>query len=176
MNIKLALFLLLLAVTIFGQTDTVSLIGKPAPQFRLANLNSQEPASFALTDWFAPDSGHAVIVSFFATWCAPCRQELPFLQTMVDSLAGNGLRMVAVCVDSAYGEKQKMMVAQARLTGPVVHDKFGIIARRFECGKALPYTVFINRKGLVAAVSVGYDAAKNAGIIHSINLILKEEH
>lgn len=168
MNSKLALWVLLLAA-LLAQADTSSLIGKPAPRFRLANQNAGVGASFSLDEWFSADSSHDVIVSFFATWCAPCRKELPFLQHMADSLSGRGLRLVAVCMDSAYGQKQKQMVTDLKLTCPVVHDKFGIIARRFECGKALPYTVFIGRTGTVAAVSTGFDDKKKSLLKHYIS-------
>ena len=175
MNTKLALLALLLACSVSGQTDTANIIGKPAPRFRLTDQNVGNGVSFSLDAWFSADSSHGVIVSFFATWCAPCRKELPYLQKMADSLSVSGLRLVAVCVDSAYGPKQKQMVTDLKLTCPVIHDKFGIVARRFGCGKALPFTVFINRNGMIAAVSTGYDASKNTELIHSISSILKEE-
>lgn len=134
--------------------------GKTAPAFRLANLNGYGKGMVSLAEYFSPDSNQAVIVSFFATWCAPCRQELPFLQKMADSLSVEGLRMVAVCVDTVYGEKQSDMVKALRLTCPVVHDKFGIVVRRFECPKALPYTVYIDRSGVVKAAESGFSEEK----------------
>lgn len=124
--------------------------GKSAPAFRLAILN--RPGKEMVS--------HAVIVSFFATWCAPCREEIPFLQKLTDSLSSEGLRLVTVCVDTVYGKKQSDMVKALKLTSPVVHDKFGIVARRFECPKALPYTVYIDRNGVVKAAESGFSEEK----------------
>ena len=172
MHTKWAFLLFFSAGSIFGQTDTSSLIGKPAPQFRLADQNAGDGSIFSLSEWFSADSSRGVIVSFFATWCEPCRKELPFLQHTTDSLFTRDLRMVAVCIDTVYGPKQKQLVADLKLSCPVIHDRFGIVAQRFGCGKALPYTVFINRNGMVTSFSTGYDFSKNTGIIRSINLIL----
>lgn len=84
----------------------------------------------------------------------------------------SGLRIVAVCEDSVYDVKQKKMVRDLKLTCPVIHDKYGIVARRYECGKALPYTVYIGKNGTVNKTSVGYDTTKNAVITHEINNLI----
>lgn len=139
--------------------------GTSAPLFRLPNQNAPQPSPFALGDQFKPDSQHAVVLSFFAAWCKPCRKELPFLQGVADSLRGQGVRLVAVSVDTVFGDEQRGMVSELQLTCPVVHDKFGIVARRYACGNALPYTVFIGRNGKVRASSVGYDTHKNTTIL-----------
>ena len=149
------------------------IVNKSAPTFRLPDQNSSKSLPFVMADHFAPDSQHVVIVTFFATWCVPCRKELPFLQHVVDSLYSKGLRMVAVCVDSAYGTKQKKMVSELHLTCPVVHDKYGILVRRYECGKELPYTVFVNKNGIVSNKSVGYSADKQSILKIETDKLLK---
>jgi peroxiredoxin len=173
-SLQCVLILLFCISSIAAQPATSLLIGKSAPQFRLPNRNAPQNPAFSLESWFSPDSGHAVMVTFFAAWCAPCRIELPFLQQATDSLASKGLRMVAVSVDSAWGATQQKMVLDAKLSCPVIHDTYGIIARRYECPGALPYTVFINRSGTVAAVSTGFDKQQTTHLLQHIQTILQE--
>lgn len=171
-HIKIFIFLVfLLQLT---KADTLSIIGRQAPVFRLTNQNVEGGSSFTIGEWYSPDSSNAVIVTFFATWCRPCRNELPYLQKAADSLAASGLRLVAVCVDSVYGTKQKQMVIQTKLTCPVVHDKYGIVARRHNCQKVLPYTVFIDRQGIIRAVSTGFDDKKKNQVTKYIKMVLEK--
>jgi peroxiredoxin len=156
------------------RADTVTVLGARAPFFNLPNQNSSAPAAFKLSSQFSPDSQHAVIVSFFASWCAPCRQELPFLQSCSDSLAPQGLRLVAICLDPLYIKNQRQMVREMKLTCPVLHDRNGTLAMRFGFKKSLPYSVFITRKGVIAGVSTGYDTTRNAGIYEKIRGILEQ--
>jgi thiol-disulfide isomerase/thioredoxin len=171
--IRLLFLLAMTANCMQVMADTTSIIGTPAPLFRLPNQNTATPLQYTIADQFSPDSQHAVIVSFFATWCEPCRKELPFLQHYADSLRENGLRLVTVCMDSTYGAKQEKMVADMQLSCPVIHDKFGIVAQRYEFAKALPYTVFVARNGFVRDVSIGYDQTKQTMLQQYIQRILE---
>jgi len=165
-------FIILLSTLL--RADTVTVLGSRAPLFNMPDQNSPAPAAFKLSSQFLPDSQNAVIVSFFASWCAPCRQELPFLQSCADSLAPQGLRLVAICLDQLYIKKQRQMVREMKLTCPVIHDRTGTTALRFGFNKSLPYSVFITRKGVIAGVSTGYDTTKNAEIYEKIRLILEQ--
>ncbi|KMQ52279.1 thioredoxin family protein [Chitinispirillum alkaliphilum] len=122
--------------------------------------------------WLESEREHAVIVAFFATWCAPCWLELPFLQSVTDSLYDEGLRIVYISVDNSYGDEQREMVETLKLTGPVIHDRLGIVARRYEFTRALPYTVYINRLGQVSYISQGYTPEMNAALLEKIDHIL----
>jgi thiol-disulfide isomerase/thioredoxin len=163
--------------SMFSRADTVTVLGTRVPLFNMPDRNSPGNVSctLRLADQFSPDSRHAVIVSFFAEWCAPCRQELPFLQKCADSLADQGLRLVVVCLDRLYIKKQREAVREMKLTCPVVHDRFGTLAQRLGFKKALPYTVFVNRKGMITGVSTGYEPSMNAGILEKIQAALQQQ-
>lgn len=168
---RFLIFLVLVGQITFAQSSD-NIINKKAPLFRLPDQNSSSSSMVIMADEFTPENEHALVVSFFASWCLPCRKELPFLQHMADSLSSEGLRLIAVSVDSAYDSSLKELVNELKLTCPVIHDKYGIVAKRYECGSALPYTVFINRKGIVSSVSVGYSSSKKNAIKAEIKKIL----
>jgi cytochrome c biogenesis protein CcmG, thiol:disulfide interchange protein DsbE len=177
MGIKQILLLTALtAICAQAAPDTTDILGKPAPLFRMQNQNAVTPVQFSLADQFSPDSQHAVIISFFATWCVPCRKELPFLQHYADSLRQDGLRLVAVCVDTVFGAKQKKMVAALKLACPVVSSTTGIIAKRFGVSQELPQTIFIDRHGIVQAKTVGFGEKEISAIRQAIDKILVKDN
>ncbi len=166
--VKIGMVLLVL----FSFSQANDLIGRSAPIFRLPVQNSPQEERFKMDDWVSPESQYAVIVAFFATWCGPCWLELPFLQSVTDSLYTEGLRLVFISVDNPYGPEQKEMVEKLELKSPVIHDRLGIVARRFEFPNALPYTVYINREGVVKYISTGYTPEMNDDLLEKINSIL----
>ena len=162
----------IMAIYVQAAMDTSSLVGKSAPLFRLPNQNTTTPIQFSLADQFSPDSHHAVVVSFFSLSCVPCRKELPFLQHCADSLRENGLRMIAVCVDTEYSGKQKKMVTDLKLACPIVSSTTGILAKRFDVSQALPQTIFIDRHGIVQAKTVGFGEKEIFAVRRAIEKIL----
>jgi alkyl hydroperoxide reductase subunit AhpC len=177
MRRKIIWWLYLYAIILFSSaisSDSSSVIGAPVPLFAMSNVNSQTgvPCTLRLADHFSSDSQHAVILAFFAEWCAPCRLELPFLQHCADSLASQGLRLITASLDPLYIKKQRQAVKDMKLTCPIVHDRYAVLARRLGFAKTLPYTVFIDRKGFIKEVSTGYETAGNESILNKIQAIL----
>ncbi len=171
---KKVCFLGFFVVLMLNTVRADDLIGRKAPIFRLPIQNASQGERFQMDDWLSADSQYAVVVAFFATWCAPCWLELPFLQSVTDSLYDEGLRVVFVSVDNPYGAEQVKMVESLELTGPVIHDRLGIVARRFEFPGTLPYTVYINKKGVVSYISTGYTPEMNDELLEKINSILNQ--
>jgi len=68
-------------------------VGKPAPGISLQTLDGQQLNT-------ADMQGQVVIVTFWATWCSPCRQELPLLSAYASKHAGQGLRVLAISLDT----------------------------------------------------------------------------
>jgi thiol-disulfide isomerase/thioredoxin len=104
---------------------------------------------------FASLQGEVVIVNFWASWCGPCRRELPRLDALQASLGAGGARVVAISIDEEPRNAARFARSLA-LTLPVYHDGPGGLARRLDL-PAVPYTIVLNREGAVAFTTTGSD-------------------
>jgi thiol-disulfide isomerase/thioredoxin len=119
------------------------------PQFTLADLAGKQRSS----DEFA---GKAVIFNFWATWCAPCRREIPLLNTLQAEYGPRGLLVVGIAVDShenvvAYEKDLKLDYTslQGELEAIDVGKKFGLDLY------GLPVSVFTDKQGRILGVQTG---------------------
>lgn len=122
-------------------------LGELAPDFSLPSPDGEE--LIALSDF----RGRPVLVNFWATWCPPCRHEMPFLQQQYEARADIGLVVLAVDV----GEEPLVVQNYLRrtdLTFPVVLDLFGDIADYYRI-ITFPTTVLIDREGRIASIKRG---------------------
>ena len=102
----------------------------------------------------------AVLISFFATWCKPCKKEMPFLQRLSTEYKEKGLRVLSVAIDKdeASWPQIAQLVAQNHVTYPVVKDRYNLIARQYLGDKtALPSVFIVDRDGKIAVVKQGYE-------------------
>jgi thiol-disulfide isomerase/thioredoxin len=143
--------------------------GLPAPSFSLRTLNPEASGeTWVALDRFVgeePDdpAARAVVISFFASWCEPCKRELPFLAQLDRLYRERGLRVLAVNIDQedAGIEAARRMITAARVTYPVLSDRFNFLARRYLGDQApLPSVFLVRRDGTIARVERGY--AKDA--------------
>ena len=113
----------------------------------------------------ADTAAKAVLISFFATWCKPCKKEMPFLQQLSTEYKDKGLRVMSVAIDKEESLWPQIadLVKLNHVTYPVVKDRYNLIARQYLGDKtALPSVFIINKEGKVALVKQGYpnDAAE----------------
>ena len=155
-----------------GQADPPALgPGDDAPMFS-AVLHNPDAAGMKTVDLSSmvgagadqDQAAKAVLISFFATWCAPCKKEMPFLQQLSTEYKERGLRVLSVAIDKEESAWPAilLLVRENRVTYPVVKDRYNLIARRYLGEKtALPSVYIIDREGKVAMVKQGYpdDAA-----------------
>jgi thiol-disulfide isomerase/thioredoxin len=129
------------------------------PAFSLADRTGQ---ARTLQDW----QGKSLIVNFWATWCAPCRREIPLLQELQRDHGPQGFQVVGIAVDErdkviAYADE--MQIAYPLLIGEQdaldAITAFGIDAIGF------PFTVFADRQGRVITAHMGELTAAQAGVI-----------
>jgi peroxiredoxin len=99
--------------------------------------------------------GNVVLLSFWATWCGPCKQELPSIQALYEKLKGKGLTIVAV--DLMEDRKTVGDFVKAHgMTFPVLLDGSGKVGGTYDAG-SIPTNYLVDRKGKVLARVVGYD-------------------
>jgi thiol-disulfide isomerase/thioredoxin len=152
-------------------------VGLPAPAFSLRTLNPEVAGTswVALDRYVGPDAedpgAKAVLVSFFASWCEPCKRELPFLVELDRTYREHGLRVLAVCIDEDEKgvEAAKRLVSAAKVGYPVLSDRFNFLARRYLGEKApLPSVFVVRRDGTIASIERGYSKDASAFLLGEV--------
>ena len=123
-------------------------VGQPAPPLALSDLAGQ---IVTLNTY----QGHPLIVNFWATWCAPCREEMPLLQQVHNAHQRAGLIVLGISQDSAERlTAVRTYWTQSGWSFPSLLDPDGAVARRYQVF-LLPSTIFINAQGVVTAMHRG---------------------
>jgi peroxiredoxin len=117
--------------------------------------------------------GRVVMINFWATWCAPCRQEMPHLSKLYDKYRGSGFELLAVNVDEEQA-KAIGLAQQLKLKFPVLFDGERKQVSGLYDLKAMPSTVIIDRDGRVRHVHRGYRDGYETTYDQQIRDLLKE--
>jgi len=133
------------AVAAAGSLPAAPAIGHPAPEIVLANTEGQ---SFSLADL----RGTPVVLNFWATWCPPCRAELPEFQAASERLAGQ-VAIIGVNQGETPADVQAF-ASQLDLTFEIPLDVQMEASRRYQV-RSLPTTFFIDRSGVIRQMQVG---------------------
>ena len=138
-------------------------VGTRAPDFA---ANAVEPHSGRKT--LADYRGSVVLLNVWATWCAPCRVEMPSLERLHRELAPHGLRVVAVSIDDMVGARQiRAFAEELNLTFEILHDSARAIDRAYQL-TGYPVTVLIDREGVIRRKHLGaleWDSESNRRLI-----------
>ncbi|MGB5102176.1 MAG: TlpA disulfide reductase family protein [Steroidobacteraceae bacterium] len=135
---------------------------QPAPDFALP---AREGAAVRLSEL----KGQVVMINFWATWCGPCRQEMPLLQQLQSKYEPLGFTLLGVNVENDSAAAQAWLKGMP-VTFPILFDRENEVAERFGV-QGMPSTVFVDRAGNVRHVHRGYkpgDEAKYADVIRSL--------
>lgn len=127
--------------------DQPPVIGQQAPQFELRDLDGNR---VSLADY----RGHVVWINFWATWCRPCKKELPDIAKLYDEKRDAGLVVLAVNVEESADDARAWMEG-AGLSLPVLLDTSGSVYRQFRL-QGLPDSFFVGRDGNLAALQYGF--------------------
>ena len=124
---------------------------RPAPQFSLANLDGK---NVSLKDF----ADKVMVVDFWATWCGPCREEIPHLNKLYENYRGKGLVVVGISMDAEGPEVVKQFAKELRMEYPVVMGDENV-QQDFGGIVGLPTTFIIDRKGNIVKKYTGYQPA-----------------
>jgi len=138
----LAVFASLLSLAV-----AADIVNKPAPDFA---LRSMQGPSMRMSEHL----GEVVIINFWATWCGPCRQEMPLLDALYGKYKQAGLVLLSVNIDEKV-EPAIEMAQTLKVSYPVLFDARKEVSRAYDVG-AMPVTVLVDRAGVVRYVSEGY--------------------
>jgi peroxiredoxin len=122
---------------------------EPAPDFDLQDLAGARVSLAGLR-------GRAVFLNFWATWCAPCREEMPAMERLHRELGERGLAVMAVNVRES-ADAVRAFVEELGLTFPVLLDPSGETVRRYHV-QGLPTTALVDRQGILVGVALGIRA------------------
>lgn len=139
-------------------------VGDRAPSFRAVRLPGGRPASLA--DY----RGQVILLNIWATWCQPCRVEMPSMERLWRKLQGTGFRVVAVSIDKEDSTVVNAFVKELGLTFDILHDQPGTIQERYQT-TGVPESFVIDRDGLIVKKVIGaspWDAEVNQILIRRL--------
>ena len=118
------------------------------PDVKMPDLSGQQKS---LRDFL----GHPLIINFWATWCAPCRREIPLLQQLRRAYQGDGLTVVGIAVDfrSAVADYVRRQTIDYPLL--IGEDSGLAAAEQFGMQTVLPFSVFADAQGHIVALKIG---------------------
>ena len=126
--------------------------GRLAPRFVASTIDSL-PVVRSLDDY----AGIPIVLNVWATWCDPCRDEMPSLQTLQQDYRSKGLRVVAVSVDDASQDPLiREFVQEYHLTFDVLHDAKADIMQQYQV-RGVPQTFLVSRASRIFATRFGGD-------------------
>ncbi|HKT74228.1 MAG TPA: TlpA disulfide reductase family protein [Steroidobacteraceae bacterium] len=152
---------LLLSVPVMGAADPSG----PAPQFTLASRTGKDLS-------LAQYRGQVVMLNFWASWCGPCRQEMPLLESIYKKYNKMGFVLIGVNVepDSAKAEE---WLKQTPVSFPIVFDKDSKVSKAYDVA-GMPSTIFIDRKGNLRVLHRGYKPGDENEYLDKIRTLIRE--
>ena len=123
-------------------------VGKVAPDFYLPDLNDKE---LRLSDF----RGKVVFLNFWATWCKPCREEMPSMEILYKNFEKDGLVILAISIDRVTTKKDiPPFVKALNLTFPILIDSWGQTDKRYKL-MGVPETYIIDQQGILREKVIG---------------------
>jgi len=139
----------------------------PAPAFQLAGRGGK-------TIDLAQYKGQVVMINFWATWCDPCRKEMPLLEDIYKKYKPMGFTLIGVNVEPKTGDPEGWLSKLPKpVTFPVAFDVDSKVSKLYKV-VGMPTTVFIDRKGNVREVHISYKAGDENLYLSQIRSLLKE--
>ncbi|MDP8227854.1 MAG: TlpA disulfide reductase family protein [Candidatus Electryoneaceae bacterium] len=140
-----------------------------APDFTLTDINGQ------IVQLSERLQQGPVLIDFWATWCKPCKQELPHVNRISEQFADSGLQVWAVSTDNARSQSRiKPFIRSKQYTFDVMLDPNQEVRRLFG-GVSIPFTVLIAQSGEIVYQHLGYVAGDEVDLIEAVEALFPQE-
>lgn len=140
-------------------------IRQQAPDFTLKSL---EGTNLRLEEY----RGQVVLINFWASWCGPCRQEMPLLDRLHHRYEDTGFAVLGVNVEGEVAPAQKI-VDKTKVTFPVLIDEQQKVSELYSL-EAMPSTVVVDRDGVVRYIHRGYKPGDEAKYVEVVKQLIRE--
>ena len=137
----------------------------PAPQFTLSERGGN-------TLSLAQYKGQVVMLNFWASWCGPCKTEMPLLENIYRKYNKMGFTLIGVNVEPDSKDADAWL-KQTPVSFPVIYDKDSKVSQLYEVS-GMPSTVIIDRKGNIRVLHRGYKPGDENEYLDSIRTLVRE--
>lgn len=136
-----------------------------APDFTLKSL---EGSNLRLEEY----RGQVVLINFWASWCGPCRQEMPLLDRLHQRYVDTGFAVLGINVEGEVAPAQEL-IDKVPVTFPVLIDEGQLVSELYRL-EAMPSTVVVDRDGVVRYIHRGYKPGDEAKYVEVVKELIRE--
>ena len=165
MKIKSLVIGLIFSVLAATSLASSGLAGRPAPDFALKSSSGE---NLRLSEY----RGDVVMINFWATWCGPCRQEMPLLDELYSRYQRVGFNLLGVNIDDD-SSRAMAMINELGVSFPVLFDARKEVSKMYNVD-AMPVTVIVDREGNVRHVHQGYKPGYEQKYLDEVRALLRE--
>ncbi len=158
--------LVLLGVVILITTPSRTTLPRPAPDFLLPDMSGQAVRLSQL-------KGKVVLLNVWATWCGPCRQEMPTMEALAHKLSDEDFVLLAVSQDVDGATTVKPYLQEGGYTFPVLLDVQGEVGRKYGV-TGYPETFIIDRQGQVVYHHIGYNDWAQSQVEETLRRLIQQ--
>ena len=165
MKLKNSIIALVLSVFAASSLASSGMEGQQAPDFALKSSTGE---NLRLSEY----RGDVVMINFWATWCGPCRQEMPLLDELYSRYQRVGFNLLGVNIDDDSNRAMNM-IEELGVNFPVLFDARKEVSKLYEV-EAMPVTVIVDREGTVRFIHHGYKPGYEEMYLDQIRSLLRE--
>ena len=162
MNNRIAAIAAALAISLPALAGTAS---DPAPAFTLAARSGQDVS-------LGQYKGQVVMINFWASWCGPCRQEMPLLESIYKKYNKMGFTLIGVNVEPDSNAANEWLKATP-VSFPILYDRDSKVSKLYDVA-GMPSTVIIDRSGKLRVLHRGYKPGDENEYLDSIRTLIRE--
>jgi len=165
MKLKNTIIALVFSVFAASSLASSGMEGQPAPDFALKSSTGE---NLRLSEY----RGDVVMINFWATWCGPCRQEMPLLDELYARYERVGFNLLGVNIDDD-SRRAMQMIEELGVSFPVLFDARKEVSELYNV-EAMPVTVIVDREGKVRYIHHGYKPGYEDKYLDQVRSLLRE--